>query len=160
MKICFWIIFSLVSQVVLIQSAHIYSTSGKKLYYNSCGCGEILNRKRRSVERKKRSVQRNGNSEGNSNSFEETGAEGSIHSNDDNDNEGKLFEQSTRRRNRKKRELNYLRVDDVDINVTNGNIPEFKFQIEVNLSSLADFKPGFESVEIPGKYLLGKVVLL
>ena len=112
------------------------------------------------VERKKRSIQRNGNSEENSNNFEETGAGGSIHFNDDNNNEGKLFEQPTRRRNRKKRELNYLRVDDVDINITNGNIPTFKFKIEVNLSSLADFKPGFESVEIPGKYLLGIVVSL
>ena len=112
------------------------------------------------VERKKRSIQRNGNSEENSNNFEETGAGGSIHLNDDNNNEGKLFEQPTRRRNRKKRELNYLRVDDVDINITNGNIPTFKFKIEVNLSSLADFKPGFESVEIPGKYLLGIVVSL
>ena len=112
------------------------------------------------VERKKRSIQRNGNSEENSNNFEETGAGGSIHLNDDNNNEGKLFEQPTRRRNRKKRELNHLRVDDVDINVTNGNIPTFKFKIEVNLSSLADFKPGFESVEIPGKYLLGIVVSL
>ena len=112
------------------------------------------------VERKKRSIKRNGNSEENSNNFEETGAGGSIHLNDDNNNEGKLFEQPTRRRNRKKRELNYLRVDDVDINITNGNIPTFKFKIEVNLSSLADFKPGFESVEIPGKYLLGIVVSL
>ena len=144
MTIYFWILFSLVSQVVLIQSAHIYSTSGKKLYYNSCGCGEILDRKRRSVERKKRSIQRNGNSEGNLNNFEETGAGGSIHSNDDNSSEGKLFQQPTRRRNRKKRELNYLRVDDVDLNVTNGNIPTFKFKIEVNLSSLADFKPGLK----------------
>ena len=111
MKICFWIIFSLVSLVVLIQSAHIYSTSGKKLYYNSCECGETLNRKRRSVKRKKISIQRNGNSEENSNIFEETGAGGSIHlfcihSSDDNNNEGKLFEQLARRRNRKKRELN------------------------------------------------------
>ena len=79
MKICFWIILSLVSQVVLIQSAHIYSTSSKKLYYNSCECGETLNRKRRSVERKKISIQRNGNSEENSNILEETGAGGSIH---------------------------------------------------------------------------------
>ena len=146
MKICFWIIFSLVSQVVLIQSAHIYSTTGKKLYYNSCGCGEILDRKRRSVERKKRSIQRNGNIEGNSNDFGDTGAGGSIHLID-----GKLFGQPTKRRNRKKRELNYLRVDDVDINVTNGNIPTFKFKIEVNLSSLVDFKPRFENVEIAGK---------
>ena len=70
---------------------------------------------------------------------------------DDNNNEGKLFEQLARRRNRKKRELNYLRVDDVDINITNGNMPTFKFKIEVNLSSLADFKPRFENVEIAGK---------
>ena len=160
MKICFWIIFLLVSQFILIQSAHIYFTTGKKLYYNSCGCGEIFNRKRRSVERKKRSIQRNGNIEGNSNDFGDTGAGGSIHLIDDNNDVGKLFGQPTKRRNRKKRELNYLRVDDVDINVTNGNIPTFKFNIEVNLSSLADFKPGFENVEIPGKYLLGIVVSL
>ena len=151
MTIYFWILFSLVSQVVLIQSAHIYSTSGKKLYYNSCGCGEILDRKRRSVERKKRSIQRNGNIEGNSNDFGDTGAGGSIHLIDDNNDVGKLFGQPTKRRNRKKRELNYLRVDDVDINVTNGNIPTFKFKIEVNLSSLVDFKPRFENVEIAGK---------
>ena len=53
-----------------------------------------------------------------------------------------------------------MRVDDVDINVTNGNIPTFKFKIEVNLSSLADFKPGFESVEVPGKYLIRIAVSL
>ena len=160
MKINCWIIFSLLFQCVLIQSAHIYSTTGTKLYYNSCGCGEIFNRKRRSVERKKRSLQRNRNSEENLNKFEETATGGSIHSNDDNNNEERLFEQPTRRRNRKKRELNYLKVDDVDINVTNGNIPTFKFKIEVNLSGLANFEPGFESVEIPGKYILGKVVSL
>ena len=44
-----------------------------------------------------------------------------------------------------------LEIDDVDINITNGNIPTFKFKIEVNLSSLVDFKPRFENVEIAGK---------
>ena len=127
---------------------------GKKLYYNSCGCKKSLDRKRRSVERKKRSTQRNGNK------FEETATGTNIFLNDDNSNKENIHEQPTRRRNRKKRELNYLKVDDVDITVTNGNIPTFKFKIEVNLSSLADFKPGFESVEIPGKYLLGIVVSL
>ena len=113
------------------------------------------------VERKKRSIQRNGNSEENSNNFEETGAGGSIHLNDDNNNEGKLFEQPTRRRNRKKRELNYLKVDDVDIDFTDGNIPTLKFKIEVNLSSLADFKQEYHQVKIPdsGESMLVKVVL-
>ena len=161
MKIYCLIIFLLVSQFVLIQSAYTYFKTVKKLNYNSCKCKEILDKKRRSEERKKRSLQRNGISKENLNAnFKEITNGTKVNSSHDNNSEEKLFKQPSRRRNRKKRELNYLRVDDVDINITNGNIPTFKFKIEVNLSSLADFKPGFESVEIPGKYLLGIVVSL
>ena len=155
MKIYCLIIFSLVSQFILIQSAHIHSATGKKLYYNSCGCRKLLERKRRSVERKKRSIQRNGNK------FEETATGTNIFLNDDNSNKANIHEQPTRRRNRKKRELNYLKVDDVDIDFTDGNNPTVNFKIEVNLSSLADFKQEYQQVKTPdpGKSMLVKVVL-
>ena len=124
---------------------------GKKLYYNSCGCKESLDRKRRSVEIKKRSIQRNGNK------FEETATGTNIFLNDDN----RKQQETTRKRNRKKRELNYLKVDDVDIDFTDGNNPTVNFKIEVNLSSLADFKQDYHQVKIPdsGKSMLVKVVL-
>ena len=155
MKISCWIIFSLVSQFILIQSAHIYSATAKKMYYNSCGCREILDRKERIVERTKRSIQRNGNK------FEETATGTNIFLNDDNSNKANIHEQPTRRRNRKKRELNYLKVDDVDIDFTDGNNPTVNFKIEVNLSSLADFKQEYQQVKTPdpGKSMLVKVVL-
>ena len=147
MKIYCLIIFLLVSQFVLIQSAY---KTGKKLNYNSCKCREILDRKRRSGERKKRSLQRNGNSKENLNAkFKETTSGTKVNSNHDNNSEEKLFKQPARRGNRKNRELNYLRVDDVDIDFKDGNIPTINFKIEVNLSSLVDHKPELEGVEIP-----------
>ena len=148
MKIYCLIIFSLVSQFVLIQSAYTYFKTVKKLNYNSCKCKEILDKKRRSEERKKRSLQRNGNSKENLNAnFTETTSGTKDNSNHDNKSEEKLFKQPSRRGNRKKRELNYLKVDDVDIDFKDGNIPTIKFKIEVNLSSLVDYKPEIERVE-------------
>ena len=145
MKIYCLIIFLLVSQFVLIQSAYTYFKTGKKLNYNQ----EILDRKRRSEERKKRSLQRNGYSKENLNAnFKEITNGTKVNSNHDNNSEEKLFKQPSRRGNRKKRELNYLKVDDVDIDFKDGNIPTINFKIEVNLSSLVDYKPKFERVEI------------
>ena len=97
-------------------------------------------------ERKKRSLQRNGISKENLNAnFKEITNGIKVNSSHDNNSEEKLFKQPSRRGNRKKRELNYLKVDDVDIDFKDGNIPTINFEIEVNLSSLVDYKPEFES---------------
>ena len=96
-------------------------------------------------ERKKRSLQRNGISKENLNAnFKEITNGTKVNSSHDNSEE-KLFKQPSRRGNRKKRELNYLKVDNVDIDFKDGNIPTINFKIEVNLSSLVDYKPEFES---------------
>ena len=112
--------------------------------------------------RKKRSQQRNDNSEKNPNRSGETAPGANIYSNDDTGIVEKIFDQLPRRRNRKKREsndqqLNHLRVDDVDIDLTNANIPTLKFNIEVNLSSLPDFQQELGSVEIPGNICYKKM---
>ena len=137
MKIYCLIIFLLVSHFVLIQNAYTYSKTSKNLNYNSCKCREVLDRKRRSEERKKRSLQRNGISKENLNANSKETTNGTkVNSNHDNNSEEKLFKQPSRGGNRKKRELNYLKVDDVDIDFKGGNVPTINFKIEVNLSTV------------------------
>ena len=89
------------------------------------------------MKKEKKSLRRNGNSKENLNANSKETTNGTkVNSNHDNNSEEKLFKQPSRGGNRKKRELNYLKVDDVDIDFKGGNVPTINFKIEVNLSTV------------------------
>ena len=99
-------------------------------------CREI-GREKEEVKKEKKSLRRNGNSKENLNANSKETTNGTkVNSNHDNNSEEKLFKQPSRGGNRKKRELNYLKVDDVDIDFKGGNVPTINFKIEVNLSTV------------------------